>query len=174
MMAYKNTHGDLDIAQTFVVPSEEPWPEKSWKLKFGSLIRDIRSSGYFVKNDPGRRKWLEDEGFVFETLTENWEGAQRALEQYRDVHGDLDIPFKYKVPAEEPWPESMQGVALGHMANNIRCLGHFVRGNPERKQWLEERGFRFETKDSPTLKYDNRWEFSVMPALAAYRDVHAI
>jgi hypothetical protein len=47
-----------------------------------------------------------------------------------------------------------------------------VRGNPERKQWLEERGFRFETKDSPRLEDDSRWEFSVLPALAAYRNVH--
>jgi hypothetical protein len=62
-------------------------------------------------------------------------------------------------------------MALGYMANSIRCQGYFVRDNPERKQWLEERGFRFDTKDSPSLEADNRWEFTVMPALAAYRDV---
>jgi hypothetical protein len=30
MITYKNTHGDLNIAKSFVVPSEDPWPEKSW------------------------------------------------------------------------------------------------------------------------------------------------
>jgi hypothetical protein len=50
--------------------------------------------------------------------------------------------------------------------------GYFVRDNPERKQWLKERGFRFDTKDAPKLKDDNRWEFSVVPAMAAYRDAH--
>jgi hypothetical protein len=29
LIAYKNTHGDLNIARTFVVPSEDPWPEKA-------------------------------------------------------------------------------------------------------------------------------------------------
>jgi hypothetical protein len=171
-MAYKNTHGDLNIAQSFVVPSEDPWPEKSWESKLGLMISKIRSSGTFVKSDPGRRQWLEDEGFVFDVLKEKWEDAQRALEQYRDVHGGLDIPQRYKVPAEKPWPEGMWGVALGKMAAHIRCQGCFVSDNPERKQWLEERGFRFDTKDAPKLEYDNRWEFSVLPALASYRDAY--
>jgi hypothetical protein len=154
------------------VPSEDPWPGNIWELKLGTVIVRIRSSGVFVKSDPGRRQWLEDEGFVFDVFKEKWEDAQRALVQYHDVHGDLGIPAKYKVPEEEPWPEGMWGVGLGNMANSIRCSGSFVRGNPERKQWLEERGFRFETKDAPRLEDDSRWEFSVVPALAAYRDVH--
>jgi hypothetical protein len=172
LVAYKNTHGHLNIAQSFVVPSVDPWPEKTWELKLGTVINTIRTSSYFVKTDPGRRQWLQDEGFVFDVLKEKWEDAQRALEQYRDLHGDLDIPQSYKVPAEEPWPEGMRGVALGIMANSIRCRGYFVSDNPERKQWLEERGFRFETKDSSRMEDDNRWDFSVLPALAAYRGMH--
>jgi hypothetical protein len=171
-MAYKNAHGDLNIAKSFVVPSENPWPEKSWKLKLGTVISGIRSFGIFVKIDPGRRQWLEDEGFVFDVMKEKWEDAQRALEQYRDVHGDFDIPRSYKVPIEEPWPEGMRGMTLGTMANKIRCQGQYVRDNPERKQWLEERGFRFNTKEAPRLEDDNRWECSVVPALAAYRDAN--
>jgi hypothetical protein len=172
LATYKNTHGDLNVAQNFVVPSEDPWPEKSRELKLGALITRIRASDTFLKSDPGRRQWLEDEGFVFDVMKEKWEDAQRALEQYRDVHGDLDIPQLYKVPAEEPWPEGMRGLALGHMALHIRCHGTFVRDNPERKQWLEERGFRFDTKEAPRLEHDNRWQLSVLPALTAYRDAH--
>jgi hypothetical protein len=172
LMAYKNTYCDLNIAKSFVVPSEDPWPEKSWESKLGAVINRIRAKDAFVKTDPGRRQWLEDEGFVFDVLKENWEDAQRALEQYRDVHGDLDIPRRYKVPVEGPWPEGMRGVALGAMAASIRGAGYFVSDNPERKQWLQERGFRFETKDTRRLKDDNRWQLSVMPALTAYRDVH--
>jgi hypothetical protein len=66
------------------------------------VIDRIRSCGTFVESDPGRRQWLEDEGFVFDVRKEKWEEAYRALEQYRDVHGDLEIPSKYKVPAEDP------------------------------------------------------------------------
>jgi hypothetical protein len=157
----------------FVVPSKDPWPEKSWELKLGSVIDGIRSAGYFLKSGPDRRQWLEDEGFVFDVFKEKWEDAQRALEQYRDVHGDLDIPQRYKIPAEEPWPEGMRGISLGYMANSIRCYGYFVSDNPERKQWLQERGFRFDTNDVANLENDSRWEFTVVPALAAYRDVHS-
>jgi hypothetical protein len=174
LMAYKNTYGNLKIATNFAVPSEDAWPKKSWELKLGLTVTKIRTSGAFLRSNPGRRQWLEDEGFVFDALKDKWEDAQRALEQYRDVHGDLEILQRYKVPAKKPWPKGMRGMALGELANNIRCAGHFVRDNQERIQWLEERGFRFETRDSSTkLENDSRWKFSVMPALATYRDAHS-
>ena len=66
-MAYKNTHGDLNIANSFVVPSEDPWPKKTWNMKLGRVINQIQTAGYFVKSDPGRRQLFKYEGFVFET-----------------------------------------------------------------------------------------------------------
>jgi hypothetical protein len=83
----QNTHGNLNIANSFAGPSEDPWPQKIFSSKLGKQINRIRSSGTFVKSDFCRRQWLEDEGFVFDTLKEKREDAQRALEQCRDVHG---------------------------------------------------------------------------------------
>ena len=110
--------------------------------------------------------------FVFDVFKDRWEATQGALELYHGEHGDLEIPERYKVPAEEPWPEGFWGMGLGVVARNIRHKGYFLRDNPEWKQWLEERGFRFETMESQNVGNDNRWQDSVLPALAAYRDVH--
>lgn len=71
---------------------------------------------------------------MLDAYKEKCEGAQRALEQYRDVQKDLEIPFIYKVPAEEPLPEDTWGMALGKMAYSIICSCRFMRDSPEQKQ----------------------------------------
>jgi hypothetical protein len=109
---------------------------------------------------------------VFDVLKEKWEATQSALELYLEEHGDLEIPGSYKVPAEEPWLERFWGMGLGKVAQRIRSRGGFLRDNPERKQWLEERGFRFETKESSNVVNDNSWRDRVLPALTTYMDVH--
>ena len=65
LMAYKKVHGDVNVAKSFVVPAEDPWPNKSWGVRLGAIVSQIRSSGYFIGDHPGRRQWLEHEGFVF-------------------------------------------------------------------------------------------------------------
>jgi hypothetical protein len=172
LMAYKQAHGDLNIAQNFVVPSEGPWPEKCWGVRLGTSIHRIRTSSCFIGDHPGRRQWLKDEGFLFDARSERWEEAQRGFEQYHEMYGHMDITFNYIVPSEEPWPECIWGMKLGRVADTIRFRGYFLRDNPDRKRWLEERGFRFDTNEQQNLGHDVKWESSVIPALATYKDVH--
>jgi hypothetical protein len=43
LLAYREVHGDLEVPQLFVVPSEAPWPEEAWGMKLGSRVSHIRS-----------------------------------------------------------------------------------------------------------------------------------
>jgi hypothetical protein len=172
LTAYKKAYGDLNILGKFIVPANDEWPEKTWWLPLGNTVRMIRSASYFIRDLPGRRQWLEDEGFVFDAHTERWEEVKSALEQYHNLHGNLDVPQRYKVPAEDPWPEVMWGMQLGSMVKNIRCHTVFVRGNPERQQWLNDRDFRFETNNNIAPQADANWEGSVVPSLKAFKQVH--
>jgi hypothetical protein len=73
---------------------------------------------------------------------------QEAFEIYLQEHGDLAVTRSFVVPSCSPWPEKLWGMALGTTVHHIRTKGHFVDGKPERRQWLEDRGFLFKVRPS--------------------------
>ena len=68
LQAYQKLHGDLQVPQSFVVPSEAPWPEEAWGVKLGSRVDTIRSQEIFVKHHPERRAELDALGFRWNSL----------------------------------------------------------------------------------------------------------
>jgi hypothetical protein len=66
----------------------------------------------------------------------------------------------------------MWGKKLGNTVNHIRTSDYFVRDSQERRQWLEEAGFRFETADVDQAANDEQWEKKVLPAITMYKQVH--
>ena len=54
---------------------------------------------------------------------------------------------------------------LGKTVSSMRSKGYFVDDNPERREWLEARDFRFETAVVDNTENDRRWEKEVVPAL---------
>jgi hypothetical protein len=68
LLAYQEVHGDLEVPQAFVVPSEAPWPEEAWGVPLGSRVHTIRSQEIFVKHHPERRAELDALGFVWDGL----------------------------------------------------------------------------------------------------------
>ena len=65
LLAYLEVHDDLRVPQSFVVPSEAPWPEACWGGRLGETVSAIRLREVFVKDRPERRAWLDDLGFVW-------------------------------------------------------------------------------------------------------------
>jgi hypothetical protein len=65
LLAYREVHGDTRVPQSFVVPSEAPWPEACWEMKLGQTVKVIRALEIFVKDRPERREWLDSIGFVW-------------------------------------------------------------------------------------------------------------
>lgn len=64
MRRYREIYGNLAVPQPFEVPDQSPdWPESTWRLRLGARVNAIRSQGTFVKNDPERRRKLDDLGF---------------------------------------------------------------------------------------------------------------
>ena len=94
------------------------------------------------------------------------------LATYKQLHGDLEVPQRFVVPESEEWPEEMWGTKLGNTVNNIRKGDIFVRDSQERRQWLEEAGFRFETANIDQAANDEQWEKKVLPAITTYKEVH--
>jgi hypothetical protein len=149
LAAYRDAHGDLNVPHAFVVPSEEPWPEESWGLRLGLVTDGIRSRGTYTRTHPERLQQLEDMGFVFDVPERRWEETKSTLKLYHEKHGDMDVPRSFVVPREDSWPVELWEKRLGETVDNIRSKNRYdARDIPERKQWLEEHGFRWKLRQS--------------------------
>jgi hypothetical protein len=68
LVAHKEFYGDLEVPQSFVVPASKEWPELSHGFRLGNAVTHIRSKQHHIEDDPERRQWLVDMGFVWDEL----------------------------------------------------------------------------------------------------------
>ena len=145
LQAYQEVHGDLEVPQRFVVPSEAPWPDSGWGMKLRRRVNRIRSEEQHVKHHPERRAELDALGFVWDDLERRWEEVHAALLAYQELHGDLQVPDAFVVPSEAPWPEEAWGMKLGGRVTQIRHSESYVKDHPERRAELDALGFRWKS-----------------------------
>jgi hypothetical protein len=162
LMMYKQVHGNLFVPNSLVVPPSKLWPKHLWGMKLGSTVGSIRYAESYVRGDSERRQWLDSMGFEWDEHKRRWENAQEALDTYWQEYGDLAVTCMFVVPPCYPWSKTLWGMALGTTVNNIRSHDTFLEGHPERRQWLEDMGFDFETAVIDTTKNDKKWENEVV------------
>jgi hypothetical protein len=143
LLAHKEVHGNLEVHWKFVVPSEAPWPEEAWGMKLGHRVNNIRASEQYVKDHPERLAELDALGFVWDDRERRWEEVRAALLAYKEVHGDLQVPYAFVVPSEAPWPQEAWGMKLGGRLSGIRSKEIYVKDHPERRAELDAMGFRW-------------------------------
>ena len=130
---YFAENGDLNMPRSYEVQG----------IKIGQVLQNIRYQGMWVKDSPQRKLWLLEKGVSFtydlsnSVSEEKWRRYKEMLSLYYAENGDLRMPESYE----------FQGVKIGQVLNNIRRQGNFVKDNPQRKQWLLEKGVSF-TYDS--------------------------
>lgn len=164
----------LRVPSKFVVPSgeENGWPKDLWGLQLGGRCAAIRQKELYVKNNPERRRALEELGFQFNgNATLGWLEVIHAAAIYSRLHGrNLDVPAKFVVPApphasgngngsgdvtsvypgetEWPWPEHLWGLTLGQRLKDIRLRGAYLKGDSasSRRAQLDALGFNWSPK----------------------------
>jgi hypothetical protein len=140
---YIALYGNPHVPRSFTVPSEAPWPEASWGFSLGFAMNNIRQREDYIKHNPERKQELEDLGFDWSPRETAWYDFRSALDVYIELNGNPHVPAMFKVPSEAPWPEDKWGFSLGATMNEIRQSEYYIKHHPERKQELEELGFRF-------------------------------
>ena len=61
----------------------------------------------------------------------------------------MDVPRSFMVPREDSWPEEMWDKQLGKDVNRMRSAKRYdARNIPERREGLEEHGFRWKLRQS--------------------------
>lgn len=142
LKAYKQAYGDCYV-------------KKEWKgnPKLGEWCQRQRSVYKNNKLSPDRLKQLEDIGFVWDPLVENWEEMFAALLNYKQAHGDYKVPNK--------WEESPE---LGPWCTRQRKVYKNNKLSTERIKRLEDIGFEWDPLDAGWGK--------MFAALVVYKLVH--
>ena len=85
--------------------------------------------GYTLDNDPSAAQCSRPRKSTGRNH-EKWQRYKEIFSLYYAENGDLKIPQRYE----------HQGIKIGKILHHIRWQGSFVKDNPQRKQWLLERG----------------------------------
>ncbi|DAZ93623.1 TPA: hypothetical protein N0F65_003763 [Lagenidium giganteum] len=163
LTTYLETHGDLLVPMTFAVPQSQEWPRATWGVRLGVLVTNLRQ-----KHDDLSTWQLADLrsiGFVWDVLEYRWRHELLpALRCYRHIHGHLNIPVSFVIPADdERWPEKLWGIRLGKFASKIR-VGTFSEQVEESAEELKLLGFSFDVSETS-------WQLKIMPALHTYKEL---
>ena len=103
-------------------------------------------------------------GFVWDEFERRWELTRDALAVYKELHGDLEVPYAFVVPSEAPWPAEAWGLKLGNSVINIRHSEQYVKDEQERRAELDAMGFVWDD-------LERRWE-RTRDALAVYKELY--
>jgi hypothetical protein len=168
LLRYRELNGDMFVPFRFVVPHQDSrWPESTWSLKLGNLVRKIRAGE--ILNEKSEIDDLLSIGFEFESQRKafSYELIRSALIQYKEIYGYLLIPGDFKVPSNTGlWPESVWGLHLGAAASSIREKGFFT----ERKKDLLSIGFDF--SDKKKMKPSTLKRVLVRAAIARFEELN--
>ena len=123
LINYKKEFGDCDIPQLYRTPEG---------LGLGPWVASQRKD---KKISPERKKQLDDLGFIWEPLKEQWNKNFQALKAYREEFGDTNVHQNYK---------AQNGLALGKWVGVQRSSKQI---STERKKQLDDLGFIWDPLD---------------------------
>ncbi|OQS05716.1 hypothetical protein THRCLA_02180 [Thraustotheca clavata] len=159
---YKSVYGNLAVPFTFVVPENDTsWPPEMWNTRLGITVNTIRQH---IENCPPERKFqLDQMGFVWDCMDENWNVRIKALTMYKQIYGDLLIAHASTIPDNDTnWPQELWGMKLGISVKTIRHSAENCP--PERKAQLDAMGFVWN-------RLDDRWSERIQ-AFTIYKQLH--
>ena len=121
-------------------------------FKLGSWVNNIRTKKDKLTQE--KRTKLELLNFRFERRkkrTMKWDDWYKLLETYYQVHGNTDVPYRFKTT--NGWEYDEEGDKLGEWCRRQRDKQSEL--SEERRKKLESINFRFEKNKRQTLKWDD-------------------
>jgi hypothetical protein len=154
-------NGSLVVPRNWTIPYEEHWPERCWGIKLGEVMTGVRAK--FSSYSAEDIAVLNTAGFIWDPYNRTIESFFDALEAYRSVYGNLDVPRDYVVPCSAPFHEDSWGTKLGMKVSNIRYRGDY----PEYRGKFEEIGLSLDK-----MGFDTRhWDY-VYKALKIFKKIY--
>ncbi|TMW61552.1 hypothetical protein Poli38472_012743 [Pythium oligandrum] len=155
-------HGHCVVKHTFVVPSEEPWPRKTWGLNLGLAVNSLRVNRSYSEQIARDADRLNEIGFVWNVREDKWKEVVRpSLEVFAQQHGHCRVERAFVVPSEAPWPEKAWGFRLGHAVNHIRSKGSYAKEIAEDEQLVKTIGFVWDLRQ-------DKWHEMIFPSIEVF------
>ena len=113
--------GDMKVLQDYITASG---------YHLGTAVEHVRSRDQYLKGHPERREWLDSQsGWTWGVHDSSWDEFQSELLNYADAHdGDMKVPQRYNTTS---------GYKLGSRVSEVRGQDQYLKGHPERREWLE-------------------------------------
>lgn len=155
LVTFSSLHGHVLVPHKFVVPRTHEWSKATWGIALGDCVYRIRSRHDFLRGSSAasRRVQLDGLGFVWDVNDSRYRTFYRALRHYAQLNSagyfskgankPLRVPSSYKVPGTPEWPRGMLGYPLGAKCVAVRQKELYVKGNPHRRQMLDDLGFHW-------------------------------
>ena len=167
MKTYLKLNSNLRVKTNFIVPDEDnSWPMETWGFKLGAVINKMKRS----KNFDEVRLNLLSSGINLQTHGKlTYELVKEALLQYREINGDMFVPFRFIVPDKsEKWAQNKWGMELGDVVRKIRC-GELLQDKREELSAIgfvfesQRRGYSYESVKSALIIYKKVYNYMLIP-----------
>ncbi len=89
-----------------------------------------------------------------------WKTIVESLRVYRSIKQTMNVPARFVIPSEAPWPRETWGHKLGARVASIRNQESYVKKHQARRRTLDEMGFhwkaakRVKNKEPSSLPQD--------------------
>ena len=93
-----------------------------------------------------------------------YESAFEALRAYHNIHGDLVIPRRFRVPSQASFPKEWHGIDLSSSVYNMKWWQKHVKSKPDRVAELNKLGFVWE-------RLQPEWNL-ILEALITYSSIY--
>eukprot|EP00644_Phytophthora_capsici_P012271 jgi/Phyca11/550750/estExt2_Genewise1Plus.C_PHYCAscaffold_380240 len=110
--------GHCSVPDDFIVPSESPWPTRTFGLALGKIVWEMENYGTYFAEVGLNADRLETLGFRYQLADSVWlEQVTPLLKMYATKNPHEVLPEEFVVPPKEPWPKELYGLKLGKIVS---------------------------------------------------------
>ncbi|KAG3098284.1 hypothetical protein PI125_g15366 [Phytophthora idaei] len=138
----------------------------AWGILLGKVVNRIRAAAAYAEQAARDKEILVMLGFAWNRNEAVWnQQIIPGIRGYSEVFKNGNIPHKFVVPSEDPWPRSAWGTKLGRILSDLRCAGTYLRYFGRDAGLLDALGVN--------LKLSARaWQKRIVPLLDIYATQH--
>ncbi|KAF1773361.1 CCT domain [Phytophthora cactorum] len=163
---YQQERGNSNIGEKFVIPSQSPWPSKTWGVDLSRILHRLHTGECYdghvalARNSVVRLKHL-----LHQRRDEAWESIFTALKVYSKRFGHCDIRPHFVIPEHLLWPKAVWNLQLGQIIDKMKTTGNFFSCVGRYANRLSKLDF--------SLALSNVvWEKKAAPLIAAFANLH--
>jgi hypothetical protein len=102
----------------------------------------------------------------FELTLDDFELILEGVKVFQNVYGNCNIPSRFDVPTQPPWPPALHGLRLGRRLEKLQTSHDFMNKHPDKVQQLADIGW-----DPNNMNLVEDWD-NVLTCLRLYKAQH--